>query len=250
VPPAPGVLCIPAFREADRLPAFLDELVTALAPAPYPIHIQIVDDGSPAAERERLFSALISRVSGACTLPPPLALPANTRKGGAILAGWRAHPDAAWFAFVDADGAVPAREVRRLLDAATAVLEHPCAWFAVRSPGPTVRRDVLRALAGKVFSTLAGHIAGRALTDIQCGLKFVPAAAWRAIEPEFQGSGLCFDAELLGRIGRLTWAVEEFPIAWQEKTGGSVRLWPDAPRMLFELARLHRMLSPLSRPTP
>lgn len=243
MPPAPGVLCIPAFREADRLAAFLDGLVATLAPGPQPVLIQIVDDGSPTAERERLFSALPVGPNGACSVAPPLALAANSRKGGAILAGWRAHPDAAWFAFVDADGAVPAQEVRRLLDAATGAPERPCAWFAVRRPGRAVRRDILRAFAGRVFSTLVGQIAGHGLADIQCGLKFVPAAAWRKIEPAFLGSGLCFDAELLARLCRLPCCIEELPIAWQEKTGGSVRLWPDAPRMLFELARLRRMLS-------
>lgn len=250
MPPTPGVLCIPAFREADRLPAFLAGLVTALAPGPHPVLIQIVDDGSPPAERERLFSALPVGAHGTCTVAPPLALAAHSRKGGAILAGWRAHPRAAWFAIVDADGAVPAEEVRRLLTAATAAGQPPRAWFAVRRPGPGVRRDPLRALAGKVFSTLAGGIAGHALADVQCGLKWVPGDVWRGIEPGFHGSGLCFDVELLARLGRARCDVREFAIAWTERGGGSVRLWPDAPRMLWELARLRRMLAASTRPTP
>ncbi len=243
MPPAPGVLCIPAFREADRLPAFLPRLVAALAPGPHPVCIQIVDDGSPPPERDRLFAALATGARGACVVAPPLALAANSRKAGAILAGWRAHRDAAWFAFVDADGAVPAEEVRRLLDTALAT-PGPAAWFAVRRPGPEVRRDPSRALAGRIFSFLAARIAGRRVADVQCGLKFVPAVAWRAIEPGFQGSGLCFDVELLARLARSTCPIHEFPIAWRERGGGSIRLGRDAPRMLFELARLRRTLLP------
>ena len=248
MPSAPGVLCIPAFREADRLPPFLEGLIAVLAPGPHLIRIQIVDDGSPAEERARLFAALKPRASGACSLAPPLALPANTRKGGAILAGWRAHPAAAWFAFVDADGAVPPAEVRRLLDHALATPPPSAACFAVRRSGPSVRRDATRALAGRLFSALAERIAGRKLDDVQCGLKFVPAAAWRALDPQFQGSGLCFDVELLARLARLPCPITEFPIAWEEKNGGSIRLWPDAPRMLFQLARLSRILPAYTRP--
>ena len=243
MPPAPGVLCIPAFREADRLPDFLDALIAALGPGPVRTRIQIVDDGSPVAERERLFRAVVPGACGACELLPPLALAANTRKGGAIVAGWRAHRDAAWFAFVDADGAVPAGEVRRLLETATTDSNRPLAWFAVRRPGPVVRRDGLRAVAGRVFSTLAARVAGSRLTDVQCGLKFVPGDIWHGIEPSFHGSGLCFDVELLARLDRAGCEVREFPIAWTERGGGSIRLWPDAPRMLFELARLRRILA-------
>ncbi len=243
MPPATGVLCIPAFDEAERLPSFLDALIAALASASFSVRIQIVDDGSPVAARERLFRALAPGARGACELLPPLALAANTRKGGAILAGWRAHQDASWFAFVDADGAVPAGEVRRLLAAAANDSNRPRAWFAVRRPGPEVRRDALRAMTGRVFSKLAARVAGSRLTDVQCGLKFVPGDVWRGIEPAFHGSGLCFDVELLARLGRAYCDVREFPIAWTERDGGSIRLWPDAPRMLFELARLHRILS-------
>jgi hypothetical protein len=243
LPAYPGVLAIPAYRENTRLPAFLADLLPALRDLPLPFVLQIVDDGSPPPEAARLRDLLPLGVHGSCTVAPLLALPRNTQKGGAILAAWRAHPRAAWFAFVDADGAIPASEVRRLLLAALSPGAPAQTWFAVRPPGTA--RPPLRRLAGRFFSALASSVCTLPVADTQCGLKLVPAPAWSAIEPGFLGSGFCFDVELLARLHRARVPLVPFPLRWTERPGGHVRLWRAAPPMLLALLRLQRRLPPL-----
>lgn len=243
---APGVITIPAYREQRRLPGFLAELQAMLSSLPFSIRIQIVDDASPATEREQLMTAIAPQIGtrlGTCSVDAPLALETNTRKGGAILTGWRAHPDAAWFAFVDADGAVPPAEVRRLLETSLHLAARAQPRFAIRKGSDhSVRRDFIRAQAGRLFSRAASGIAGVSFSDVQCGLKFLPADAWNQIDASCLGFGLCFDVELLARLNLAGWPVAAFPIAWTERAGGSVRLWKDGPGMLLTLLRLRRSL--------
>ena len=236
----PGLLAIPAYRETSRLPAFLAELLPALRDLPFPVVIQIVDDGSPPLETARLRALLPIGDHGSCTVAPLLALTRNTQKGGAILAAWRAHRRAAWFAFVDADGAIPAAEVRRLLVTALAAGASDRLWFAVR-PLDTAR-PLLRRLASRIFSTLAASVCSLPVADTQCGLKLISAPAWIAIEPNFLDSGFCFDVELLARLHRARVSLVPFPLRWIERPGGHVHLWRAAPTMVLALLRLRRRL--------
>lgn len=236
-------LIVPAFREAGRLPPFLAELRGQLAAAAYTTEILVVDDGSPAAEQQALLAAVRAGTSGSCTVRAPLLLPRNTRKGGAIVAGWRAA-GGRWRAFVDADGAVPAAEVRRVLGAVVARGDAAVATFAVRRRrgAQPVHRRRSRIVAGWLFARLAAVVAGVRVNDTQCGFKIVPAAAWDRIEARIAGSGFCFDVELLGALHRAGVRIEEEPIAWRERSGGHVRLWRDGGGMLRELWRLRRRL--------
>lgn len=245
--PEPGVLTIPAYRESHRLPRFLQELLPALTQLGMPLRLQIVDDGSPAPEVERLRACLPTGDFGLCSVSPLLQLPRNTRKGGAILAGWQAHPQAAWYAFVDADGAVPAAEVARLLRSAQELPPTQASLLiGVRDAhaGLLLERDRLRALASRLFNHLATRISLLRLPDFQCGLKYLTAPAWRTLASSLQGFGLCFDVELIAKAQRAHIAIHPFPIRWQERKGGSIRLPLDAPAMLLQLLRLALSLPP------
>jgi dolichyl-phosphate beta-glucosyltransferase len=207
---------------------------------PFPVVIQIVDDGSPPPETARLRALLPLGDHGSCTVAPLLALTRNTQKGGAILAAWRAHPRAAWFAFVDADGAIPAAEVRRLLVTALAPGASDQAWLAVRPPDTA--RPLLRRFTSRIFSILAASVCSLPVADTQCGLKLISASAWTAIEPNFLESGFCFDVELLARLHRARISLVPFPLRWIDRPGGHVRLWRAAPTMVLALLRLRRRL--------
>jgi dolichyl-phosphate beta-glucosyltransferase len=253
--PAEFLLVIPAFREAQRLPPFLRELRAALADFSPGVDILIVDDGSPEDDWRALENAIQSALASSpdepassCRLLPPLRLAENTCKGGAILAGWRHSASERWLAFVDADGAVPAREVRRVLseihenhsrDTAPGT-----AWFASRGPlegsRAPVRRTPLRKLSSRVFAGIVRLLLGVRFCDSQCGFKVIAAHDFRLIDAGLRPHGFCFDLALLLALRRHAIAVREVAVAWNEQPNGHLSLRRHGPGILRALLALRR----------
>lgn len=235
------LLVIPCYRETLRLPAFLGRLVDELAGAPFSTSILVVDDGSPATDQEALSQLIHPETRGNCTLLPPLLLARNTRKGGAILAGWRSM-NAGAYAFVDADGAIPAEEVRRGLEYSRNSEKPPAVMLAVRrhDMNTPVTRSPLRKLCGRAFAKVAGLLLGFGIEDTQCGFKLVTGEAFHAVAEELRGCGFCFDLELLLRIRTRVPAarVVPFPVRWTAQPGGSFNIFRHAPRMLLGVVSL------------
>lgn len=239
-------LTIPCFNDADRLAVFLPDLCAELAPLPVPIRVQVVDDGSTSANRQAL-EALVERVRAACPMVcPALILERNEGKGGAILRGWDAAleegmPDGGWVGFLDADGAVSAREVARVLGSAI-LRESGISFFAsrVQMRGRTVKRSLKRHLMGRVFATLVGTLIDSRIYDSQCGFKLVPAAAYRRIRPALEEKRFAFDVELLAALNHYGFPVEEVPVDWEDVPGSKVALFRDALRMFLSVRVIRR----------
>ncbi len=237
------LLVIPAYKESLRLPGFLKALVQELSTARFSTQILVVDDGSPAEEQQRLLQIAQPSSQGSCSVRPALLLKANTRKGGAILAGWRLQNSCAtWLAFVDADGAIPAPELRRLFEQVYQDNRHRAAYLATRNPSTAhpVQRSTLRQLAGRSFSWLAGKSIGLKLRDSQCGLKIVSSTAFERINTQLQGCGFCFDLELLQALSEPTLGLEliECPVSWNAQPDGKFHALRHTPRMLGQLLKL------------
>jgi dolichyl-phosphate beta-glucosyltransferase len=244
-------LVIPCYRESARLPAFLDELCAEMDRLGG-VSVRVVEDGSDPAEAQATCSVVEAARARFQCLEPMLALPENRGKGGAVYAGWDAAPeDAELLAFVDADGSCSARETARLLVNARAAMalaargEAPApAIFAsrIKMLGRRVERDWRRHLMGRVYATLVSELLRIPVYDSQCGLKLVPAAAYRRIRPELAVTGFSFDAELLARLLAAGVPVREEPIDWFEVPGGKVRMLRDSIRMAADVWRIRKML--------
>ncbi len=232
-------IVIPAFREGGRIPGFLGELCEEMGKIKGAT-VRVVDDGS-GAEETALMRALIDkqREASPCLLPL-LELEENLGKGGAVYAGWRVAPDADVLGFVDADGSCPAVEVARL--AAMAGAERGTAIFGSRLMilGKSVERKLLRHVMGRVYATLVSSLFKIPVYDSQCGLKFVPAEAFRANEALLRSAGFAFDAELLVVLIDAGIPVKEEPIDWKEMAGGHVSLFRDPLRMARDLFAIRR----------
>ena len=238
----PGILiAIPAYRESARLPRFLEFLASAVESSGLGAAILVVDDGSGPREQELLLQAVGGlREVHSCILPP-LLLQFNAGKGGAILAAWRSCPDADYLGFVDADGAVSAGEVCRV----AAMLEtggRGPALFAcrVKMLGKRVTRSWARHLIGRVFALLVGALIDPGVYDSQCGLKFVPASAFKKLDPYLQGHRFAFDVELLAGLKKLRWPVQEVPIDWHDEPGSKVSFFRDTHQMIRAIFRIKR----------
>ncbi len=242
-------LVIPCFNESVRLPPFLQALCSAMRGVSGRVTIQVADDGSSAAERESV-EALIERlrmVEGfEDVLAPLLALP-HAGKGGSILGAWKVAPeDATQVAFVDADGAVSALEVQRVLNT---ILESQelgsvpadACHFAIRKPTATtvIQRDPLRRIVGRIYYGLVNMIMDTDVYDPACGLKVLSRAFYDRCGHLLTEQEWALDIEILGRIYHHGFPLHQIPVSWEEK-GGSKIVRADAFRMIRQIIAVKR----------
>lgn len=235
----PCLLVIPAFREGDRLPPFLRELVAELERTGLACEVLVVDDGSGAGEQRRLDECVTSLRFRCPRLLAPLLLPRNRGKGGAVRAGWEQLTTHEWVGFVDADGAIPVAEVCRLLRLA---LDSPglSALFAsrVKMLGKSIERSELRHFLGRIFAFLVGVSIWPNVYDSQCGLKLIRSSVYRRIAPWLQEEGFCFDVELLAALLAAGAEIIEVPIDWQHQPGSKLSLLRESYRMFRGVLRI------------
>ncbi|HVP69651.1 MAG TPA: glycosyltransferase [Anaeromyxobacteraceae bacterium] len=240
---------IPAFNEGLRLPAFVEDIarLASEASAP-PVEFLVVDDGSSpdhlarheeAVERARAVLA----GSGSPHAVRLLREGRNRGKGAAIRSGWRqSDPQSGWLGFVDGDGAVPAREVWRLVGLLDPRRFDLLAGARIRMAGHRVERSLVRHLQGRVFATFAEQIIPNGFYDTQCGIKFAAAARLRACLEALAETRWLLDLELITLLQRAGARCVEEPIDWSDPGGSKVVPLLDPLKMLLGLLRLRRRL--------
>jgi glycosyltransferase involved in cell wall biosynthesis len=233
------LLVIPAYRESLRLPAFLRELLPALERARLECDVLVVDDGSGGEQAGYLRDLAETLRPMHPHLLEPLCLDGNRGKGAAIRAGWALAGAREWVGFVDADGAIPVREVVRLLRTARAT-QPPAAIFGARVKmlGRCVERSALRHWSGRLFAFLVSLAISPQVYDSQCGIKLLPTTALRGIELWLREDGFCFDVELLAALETAGLPIHEVPIDWSDAPGSRVRLLRDTVRMARAVVRI------------
>lgn len=237
-------LVIPSFQDERRLAAFLPRLASALLSEPG-LQVVVVDDGSGQREADATRK-LVERVSENVTSKIRfLALPNNLGKGGAIYSGWSEPGDFDWLGFADADGAISAEEVERMLfrirqiesggDPVDGLLAS-----RVKMLGRRVTRNSLRHLIGRVFATLATLMTGVAIYDSQCGCKFFRRTCYEAVKPRLTEMRFGFDMELLFHLLARGFHLEEFPVDWTDVPGSKVSIPRDSWQMFGTLLKLRQ----------
>lgn len=238
------LVVIPAYNEGSRLGRFLGELLPALAGADFRAEVVVVDDGSLQGESEVMRGAVDELRDLHHFLRPVVRLDANRGKGGAVYAAWRGEGAAAWLAFVDADGAVPPREVVRLMRMARDSGDRSLCVMAARIKmlGHEVSRHLHRHLIGRVFATMVHLLTGTGAYDTQCGFKIVPRDIFQQVSPLLVETRYCFDVELICRLERAGARIVEVPIDWIDRPGSKVRLVHDSVDMALALLRIRKRL--------
>lgn len=236
------LLVTPVWNDSARLTRFGATLATALAASPLPIRWVIADDGSHADEHARLTALQISLAR----VFPAVELHFATRhhgKGAVIREAWALAPDAAWYAFVDADGSVTADTMLELLaiawNSGTSVL-----GIRQRSATTEVVVSFWRGLAHRGFLLAARLLLDLRCQDPQCGAKILLGADYRQAARQLAEPGLAFDAELLATLTRHGAHWQQIPVNWTQKPGGKVHPLRDAWRMLAALLRIRKNLPP------
>lgn len=233
-------LIIPCYNDSARLAQFLPSLCEVLKSSPLPITITVVNDGSSSAEK-RVLDDLVKKIKKEFLfLQPVLHLLCNQGKGATILAGWAAQSEASWYAFVDADGAVPAYEVLRIVKMLTEDSEKKVSLFAsrIKMCGKKIIRSKRRHYSGRLFASLVGMFIDSDVYDSQCGFKIISQEAYQKIRPYLREQRFAFDVELLAALRHCNCPIEEIPIDWIDKAGSKVSLINDAIKMMTSVFKI------------
>ena len=241
---------IPAYDEGDRLAGLLHAWADqALSRSSVVATAFVVDDGSRAEDetRQRRAAAEAAAMLDSAGAPHRVEyvrVAKNRGKGASIRWGWsHADADTAWFAFIDADGAVPAREFWRLADRLAEIEADVVCGSRIRMAGRSVERSLFRHLQGRTFATIVEVLFHLGFYDTQCGLKFVRASHVRAHLPRLQENRWLLDIELLSLLRADGARCVEVPIDCHQRGASSLVFGLDAFRMIVHLVRLRSRLA-------
>ena len=129
-----------------------------------------------------------------------------------------------WILMSDVDESVPLAEF--------AVLA-PHADRAIVCGSRRCGKDV-RPFHRRVLSRVFNALTGTGLRDSQCGFKLFNMALMRPVFEGQRTERFAFDVELIRKAP----SVAEVPVVWRGGTRSSLKVWRDAPRMLWDLVRI------------
>ena len=212
-------LVIPAYGAGDllgRILAHVSGLSAAATRCGFElVETIVVDDGSqPPIENVASDSV------------PPVRLLRNAENRGKGFSVRRGALEARgdWVLMSDVDESVPLTEF--------AVLA-PLADRAIVCGSRRGGKDA-RPFHRRVLSALFNALTGTGLKDTQCGFKLFNMALMRPFFESQRTERFAFDVELIRKAP----SVIEVSVPWRGGRRSSLKVWRDAPRMLWDLIRI------------
>ncbi len=238
------LLLIPAYNEQDRIEATLRRYAAVFAERiPGSYAIVVVLNGCR-DQTEAIVNRLAEQLPGLSGLN----FPDRIGKGGALIRGLKAAPDADWVGYVDADGATEPEEFLRLL--------HLCQgkdcvigsrWLA----GAILPRSQpwVRKLSSRVFHAIVQVLFRLGVKDTQCPAKVFSRSAADRVRSHLRIADLAFDVNLLYAIKRAGYGIHEEPTVWTDQLGSKVTqtLFRSSLVMFLSVVRLRLYYSPIYR---
>lgn len=234
------LLVTPVWNDSSRLAVFGESLAPALAESGLPICWVIADDGSGGDEAEKLAGL---REKFSAVFPDVRVHLAGEHhgKGSVVREAWELRPEADFVAFVDADGAIPAGDLLKLIRQAVAE-DASVLGIRKRTAETEIIESPYRNLIHHAFLFCAHLLLGLRCEDPQCGAKVFKGSDYRRISHRLEENGLAFDSELLATLKRDGSEWIETPVNWTEKKGGKVKPVRHGWGMLLALARIRQRL--------
>jgi dolichyl-phosphate beta-glucosyltransferase len=250
-PPPSLTIVLPAYNEAARIEAALDELFGWLyRGGPARSHgrssdeigtwqVLVVDDGSE-DDTVAVVEARPEARPRADGSGPDLRLlrRRHAGKGAAVTAGVLAA-EGDLIVFTDADMATPPDQIPLLTEA---LATDDLALGSRIQPDGSDRRasqPTYRRLLGRIYRLLAGLWVTADVPDTQCGFKGFRRAAAQDIFGRLRTEGIAFDAEVIFLARRLGYSYAIVPVMWHDIHGSRMRVRPRlAFSVLWDLLRI------------
>ena len=227
-------IIIPAYNEAQRLPATLEQVVAFLKDQTYASEIIIVDNASQ--DKTCQVAHEIAGQHNSADLPLTVLQEAQKGKGAAVKKGMLAANGEYRF-MCDADLSMPVSQINRFLppslenfDIAIASREAP---GAIRYNEPAYRH-----LVGRIFNSLIRVLALPELNDTQCGFKCFRAAIAADLFSRMTITGWSFDVEILYIARKLGYQIVEIPIPWYYNPLSQISVVGDSLQMALDIFKI------------
>ncbi|HEV2014605.1 MAG TPA: dolichyl-phosphate beta-glucosyltransferase [Candidatus Dormibacteraeota bacterium] len=222
-------IIIPAFNEAQRLPATLDRVERFLATAGLSAEVIVVDDGS----RDATAEVVRQRVAGWPQLKL-IAAAHNGGKGSAVRLGM-AEARGRYRIFSDADLSVPIDDLEKLLRPLRAGAGVAIASRGLKDSQVERHQPWYRETMGKFFNRLVRIFVLGGLHDTQCGFKAFTAEVAERVFPALQTRGFGFDVEVLYRARHAGYQIVEVGTRWINSPQSRVHPIRHSAAMFLEL---------------
>ncbi|MGI6681205.1 MAG: dolichyl-phosphate beta-glucosyltransferase [Bdellovibrionota bacterium] len=223
-------IIIPAYNEAERLPAMLLDLKNFFKKNDYSYEIIVVNDGSKddTANVVKDFYKDFSNIRLINILE-------NKGKGYAVKTGMLEAVGERKI-FADADGATPFSEILKMLPELDKGNDVVIASRAMKDS--KTKTTLFYKVRGRVFNFLVNQILGLKINDLQCGFKLFSKKAADIVFLEQTLDGFAFDIEILYKAKKNGFAIKEVPIVWNNVLGTKVRLIADPIKMFFSIFKV------------
>lgn len=223
-------IVIPAYNEANRIPATLDAVIACIRRNNWSAEVVVVNDGS------RDDTAAVVRAMAARA--PELRLienPGNHGKGYSVRHGiLQALGEVVMF--TDADLSAPMEEAQGLFDAIAAGADIAIGSRWLERQRQTIRQPFYRRFFGRCFNGMTRMVMRLPFADTQCGFK---AFTREAAQTVFQLQTIerwGFDPEILFIALKRGYVIKEVPVSWAHDERTQISYLKDGTRMLQDLA--------------
>ena len=231
-------LIIPAYKEADRLPATLRRIQEHRRSWKFTHEIIIVVEPS-----EDGTLALAESAAKSASQFVVLTHHERRGKGFAVRSGMlRARGD--FIFFTDADLSTPLEDLDaslqrfrkdRSIEVIVGNRQHPETRILLH-------QNRSREWMGKVFNRIAQTLTGLKIRDTQCGFKGFRHRAAKEIFGRQRIDGFSFDVEVLLLAQAMGFSTVEVPVHWTNSPTSRVRVLHDSTEMLCDLFRIRQLV--------
>jgi len=223
-------IIIPAYNEAKRIPATLEQIALFLSAKSWNAEIIVVNDGSTDDT-----AAVVRRLAKEYPSIVLLDNSINSGKGHSIRQGVR-HATGDIILFTDADNSTPIEDAEKLVEAINDGADIAMGSRWVDRKLQVLPQPLHRRLNGRLYNLLLRSILGLDYKDTQNGFKAFTRTAAKAIFHQQRIGGWGFDAETLYLARNYCFSVREVPVEYTYCAEGSkIRPYRDGARMFAEL---------------
>jgi glycosyltransferase involved in cell wall biosynthesis len=210
-------IIIPAYNEAERIPATLVDMDKRLSTVDYSYEILVVSDGSS--------DNTVSVVRGMAKMVKNLKLielKDNVGKGGAVKQGMLVAAGRVRL-FTDADNSTSIDQFEKMIPLFKEGYGVVIGSRAVKGAKLDPPEPLYRQIIGKTLNLFIQILLLPGIWDTQCGFKAYTDEAAEKIFMKSRATGWGFDVETLALAIRLGYRVKEVPVRWVNDTRSHVK---------------------------